>query len=153
ASVMLDKFHDPPASGALDLGDSLVGEVQAIEVVWEPPTALLRATHANEHQATEDGAYAVAFAVANDCGYRVRRRAHHGSGADYLLTRAGEPTGGFVKLEVSGVARPRKLARLRARMKQKLRQLERGDLQGPGLAVVVGFESVEVLMRTMGGRP
>lgn len=147
ASVMLDKFHDPPASGAVELGR----EEQALEIDWKPPPTVLRASHANELRATEDGAYAVAFAVATGCGYVVRRRAHHGSGSDYLLTRAGEPDNDFVKLEVSGVARARDARRLRARLKQKLVQLERGDLVRPGLAIVVGFESARVLLRTTGG--
>lgn len=144
ASVMLDEFHDPPKVGILDFGR----EEQGIDLHWDPPSSSVRAAHANERHATEDGAYAVAFAVAIECGYQVRRRAHHGSGSDYLLTRVGEPAGDLVKLEVSGVARGS--ARLRSRLHQKMNQLERGDLLCPGLAVVVGFESARVLLRTTG---
>ncbi|MFO7562889.1 MAG: hypothetical protein R6X02_09630 [Enhygromyxa sp.] len=143
ASVMLDKFHNSPKTGSVDFGD----EEQALELGWERPTPLVRATHEIELHATEDGAYAVAIGVAISCGYLIRRRAHHGSGSDYLLTREGGSANELIKLEVSGVARPRDRGRLRARVKQKLAQLARGDLRGPGVAVVVGFESARVLMR------
>ncbi len=145
ASVMLDRFHRPPARGVIELGR----EPEALTVSWAPPDRVLLATHANERDATEDGAYAVALSAAIRCGYVVRRRLHHGSGADYLLTRVGEPATDFVKLEVSGVARG--ASRLRARQRQKLAQLERGDLRRPGLAIVVGFEAMQVLVRACGG--
>jgi hypothetical protein len=147
ASVMLEKFHDSPTTGTADFGD----EVQALDVRWDRPSERVRATHANEHHATEDGAYAVAFGVALECGYLIRRRAHHGSGSDYLLTREGGSANEIIKLEVSGVARPRHFGQLRARAKQKLAQLERGDLPGPGVAVVVGFETARVLLRNTEG--
>jgi hypothetical protein len=142
ASVMLHKFHAPPAQGLLD--DN--GAASGIQVEWNAPDELLLSTHANELDATEDGAYAVAFATMLSKGFVVRRRAHHGSGSDYLMTRAGEPDNDFWKLEVSGVARPRDTTALRARLNAKLSQLGRGDLARPGVAVVVGFETVQIVM-------
>lgn len=145
ASVMFDKFHQPPADGVIDF-DS---KTQPLLVSWDPPAPRLRETHANELDATEEGAYAVAFSAVMSHGFVVRRRVHHGSGADYLLSREGEPDNDFVKLEVSGVARGDK--RLAARLETKIRQVAGGDLPRPGLAVVVGFQAVQVFARKSKG--
>jgi hypothetical protein len=83
AAVMLSIFHAVPPPGT------------AMSVRWD----------ANEKDATEAGAYAIAVAAANHNGFIVRRRAHQGSGADFLMVRRGEPDNDFVKLEVSGIAR------------------------------------------------
>ncbi|MEM9455672.1 MAG: hypothetical protein AAGF11_15930 [Myxococcota bacterium] len=60
------------------------------------------------------------------------------------MTRSGEPANDFFKLEVSGVARGHE--RLRSRLGEKLRQLSKGDLARPGIAVVVGFEAAQILI-------
>jgi hypothetical protein len=144
AAVMLDKFHEPPPPPTT-IAVEHDGARASMMLSWQGPCSQLRAGHANEKDATEDGAYAIAIAAANHRGYRVRRRAHQGSGADLLMTRHGEPQNDFVKLEVSGVARGNGVAR---RLAEKLEQVRGGDLQRPGVAVVVGFEAAMVLMRS-----
>jgi hypothetical protein len=140
ASVMLDKFHQPPVSGQLD--DR--GESSRVELDWVPPSLALQHTHANELDATEDGAYAVALSTVVSRGFVVQRRAHHGSGADYLITPVGEPNNDFYKLEVSGIART--TGNIQGRLRTKARQVSAGDLSRPGLAIVVGFEAAQIMV-------
>jgi hypothetical protein len=142
ASVMFDRFHNQtPAKGSVRLN----GEERPAEFSWRPPTADVKASHANELDATEDGAYAVSFLAAHRAaGYIVRKRAHHGSGSDWLMTREGEPPNDFVRLEVSGIAKNKPLG---GRLNTKVTQLGNGDLDRPGLAVIVGFEAAEVVMQ------
>lgn len=61
------------------------------------------------------------------------------------MSRHGEPPNDFFKLEVSGVARGEALA---ARLAEKVEQVQGGDLNRPGVAVVVGFEAATVLMES-----
>jgi hypothetical protein len=136
ARIMLDKFHVSPQTFVITWSG-----VQHVELEWSAPQEVDRQTHANELDATEAGAYGLAFVTVHECDYIVRRRAHHGSGSDYLLTRRGEPDNDFVRLEVSGVARG---DGLNGRLREKVAQLGKGDLQRPGLAVVVGFEVAKV---------
>lgn len=144
ATVMLDKFHpSPPPPTPLALQHDGAGA--SLMLSWRAPAPQVLEGHANEKDATEDGAYAVAIAAADHRGYRVRRRAHQGSGADLLMTRHGEPQNDFVKLEVSGIARGDGVER---RLTEKLEQVRGGDLQRPRVAVVVGFEAAMVLMRS-----
>lgn len=147
AAVMLDKFHSSPAPGMLHVVDWESVKVTAehnLLLRWAPPSPQSRDTHANELDATEEGAYAVAFAAVMSRGYRVVRRAHHGSGADFILAKDGEPDNDYHKLEVSGVARGNSDV-LDQRLVAKMEQVGRGDLDRPGLAVVVGFQSTTLL--------
>jgi len=142
-SVMLDKFHPvppPPTSASLTHGE----EVSTLELTWARPTEQMMESHANEKDATEDAAYGVAIAAAHHCGYRVRRRTHHGSGADLLMVRHGEPDNDFIKLEVSGIARGRSLE---GRLAEKLAQVGGGDLDRPGVALVVELEAAAILVK------
>jgi hypothetical protein len=136
ARVMLDKFHVSPRTFEITWL-----EMMHMDLEWAAPQEVHRQTHANELDATETGAYGLAFATVHEGDYIVQRRAHHGSGSDYLLTRKGEPDNDFVRLEVSGLAGG---GGLRSRLRDKVTQLGNGDLQRPGLAVVVGFEAAEV---------
>jgi hypothetical protein len=136
ARVMLDKFHVSPQSFEITWL-----KMRHLDLEWAPPQEVHRQTHANELDATETGAYGLAFVTIHEGDYIVQRRAHHGSGSDYLLTRRGEPDNDFVRLEVSGVARGDGLS---GRLRDKVAQLGNGDLQRPGLAVVVGFEVAKV---------
>jgi hypothetical protein len=136
ARVMLDRFHVSPQTFEIAWS-----QVRQLDLEWAIPQDIHRQTHANELDATETGAYGLAFVTAHEGDYIVQRRAHHGSGSDYLLTRRGEPDNDFVRLEVSGVARGHGLA---GRLREKVDQLGKGDLQRPGLAVVVGFEAATV---------
>jgi hypothetical protein len=137
--VMLDKFHGSPRTFEITWSGP-----RHLDLEWSTPQDIHRQTHANEHDATEAGAYGLAFATVHEGDYVVRRRAHHGSGSDYLLSKRGEPDNDFVRLEVSGIARGEGLT---ARLRDKVAQLRNGDLPRPGLAVVVGFEAAKVFVQ------
>ena len=148
AAVSIERFHAPPppqhactvSRGEVDL---------ALSVVWPPTDATMRASHANEIDATEMGAYAVAIAAVHAVdGWRAVKRAQHATGADLIMAKVEDPDG-FVKLEVSGVAAgtgPSGHGALRTRLKQKQAQVRVGDLARPGFAAVVGFEALRVLI-------
>ncbi len=135
ASVMFGRYHASPAPGTL----TRRGKARPIALAWHTPSKPAREAHANLHDAVEHGAYAVAFAAVHATDrYVVVRRAHHGSGADFLLLREGAAEHDFVKLEVSGIAEPDGPV-LARRLAEKLQQVQTGDLRAPGLAVVVCF--------------
>ncbi len=145
ASVMLDRFHTvppPPTSGRVLHDD----EEHEAGVHWREPDDWQRRSHANDHDATEEGAYALAFAAAAALGYVVRYRSLHGSGSDFVVTRIGEPENDYWKLEVSGTAEGDD-SEVRARLREKLGQVAGGDLRRPGLAAVVRFSKVVVAIR------
>lgn len=141
ASVMLDRYHPAPPPPT-PFGLHLRGEELPADVAWQGPTNDQRDTHANEKDAAEDGACAVAIATAAATGYVVVRRTRQGSGCDYLMIRKGEPENDFHKLEVSGTGE----GNLRSRLTQKVAQGKGGDLDRPGLAVVVGFKEAKILV-------
>ncbi len=145
ASVMLDRFHraPPPPTPAQVIHDA---DARDACVHWHEPDDRQRSSHANDIDAPEEGAYALAFAAVTALGYVVRCRARHGSGSDWVLTRAGEPDNDYWKLEVSGIA-ARDDGEFRARLQKKLGQVAGGDLRRPGLAVVVRFSEVVVAIR------
>ncbi len=144
AAVMLHKFHSvpPPPTALAVVHDD---ERSTMQLTWTPPMPQTQGDHANEKDATEHGAYAVAIAAAHHRGYRVRRRTHQGSGADLLMVRHGEPQNDFVKLEVSGIARDGSVA---TRLKEKIDEVRGGDLRRPGVAVVVRFKAATVTMES-----
>lgn len=145
AAVMLDKFHPvPPPPTTLTVHDD--GDVSTFSLAWPQPSPTMMASHANEKDATEQGAYGIAVAAVHQRGYRVRRRTHQGSGADLLMVRHGEPDTDFVKLEVSGIARG---ATLSGRLGVKAEQVAGGDLRRPGVAVVVGFEAAAIRLASV----
>jgi hypothetical protein len=145
ASVMLDRFHraPPPPTPAEVAHD---GHAYAAEVGWHEPDDRQRRSHANSLDATAEGAYALAFAAVTALGYVVRYRAQHGSGSDYVVSRVGEPDNDYWKLEVSGTAEGDD-GDVRARLEQKVDQVAGGDLRRPGLAAVVRFSKVIVVLR------
>ncbi len=145
AAVMLSTFHPvPPPATVMSLRWDTT--TCSLRVHWDDPGLRARESHANEKDATEAGAYAIAVAAANHNGFVVRRRAHQGSGADLLMVRRGEPDNDFVKLEVSGIARRGSVA---SRLKIKVEQVGGGDLDRPGVALVVHFEAAEIVARAI----
>ena len=143
ATVMLFKFHRaPPPRTRLSLHWD--ERRCSLHLDWTQPDRQALESHANEKDATEAGAYAVAIAAAEHDGYVVRRRAHQGSGADLLMVRRGEPDNDFVKLEVSGIARG---GGLENRVTRKAAQVAGGDLARPGVAIVVHFEAAHIVAR------
>lgn len=137
ASVMFDLYHPAPPTPGI-----LVQSGRNVPVIlgWSKPTDQQRASHQNEKDAPEDGACAVAIATVHELGYAVVRRTRQGSGCDYLMVPRGEPDNDFLKLEVSGTGDGNPTGRL----KEKVAQGKGGDLQRPGMAVVVGFKAAEI---------
>lgn len=160
ARVMLWKFHDVPppnthGTWTLESNIEWIGRIpvfneareEQVEIAWEAPTEADQAAHANELDATEFAAYAVALAVADQLGFRILARMQHGSGADWVMVPRGEPANDYYKLEVSGMARIG-AERPEARLRAKREQGSGGDYNRPGLAVVVRFEDATVLSET-----
>lgn len=148
AAVTFERFHSPPPPPHKCTVFN-AGTEAPVELVWAAADSKTRSTHANELDATEAGAYAVAVATVHALdGWCVAGRAHHASGADWLMMK-NENAEAFVKLEVSGIAAgvgSAGHARLRSRLTEKIAQVRKGDLERPGIAVVVGFELSRVLI-------
>lgn len=105
---------------------------------FKEPAAGLHRTYADEPEATEEGAVAVAIAVMLDrTDYVVVERSVKTTGFDYWL---GRKEGIFeARLEVSGIRHGSK-SLIRKRVTQKLEQMAPSDHGGlPGYAVVVEF--------------
>jgi hypothetical protein len=121
-----------------------------VSITWRPPDQTVRGSHDNDLDATRDGAYAVAALSMHSIDrWRIRARAQAASGADLLAFRDDDDPNNFVKVEVSGVSagsEERGLSELRKRLRAKVAQVRGGDLDLPGIAVVVGFELAHVLV-------
>lgn len=105
---------------------------------WPPVTAQARRTWNDEEGATEDGAVGIAVLLASrEIGYTVVSRSRKGTGFDYLL---GEGVlDSKARMEVSGV-RNGSDSQVRARVQEKLRQMNRSNALGlPAYAIVVEF--------------
>lgn len=82
--------------------------------------------------------------VADQLGFKVVTRLHHGSGADWVVVPKGEPHNDSYKLEVSGMARVG-AEKPEARLREKVNQAMQGDYSRPGLAVVARFQDALIL--------
>lgn len=149
ASVCCRRFHPmpPPATSfAIQRGD----HEWRIGITWRAPGEVVAGSHNNDLDATRDGAYAVAVASLHVVeGWRVLGRAQSASGADLLALREGDAADDFIKVEVSGISAGtdlRGLGELRRRLREKIVQVQKGNLELPGIAVVVGFELARVLV-------
>ncbi len=150
ASVCFARFHPippPPTTFQIHRGEDAS---RVISIAWRPPDQTVRASHANDLDATRDGAYAVAAVSMHAIGgWRVGARAQAASGADLLAFRDGDDPDDFVKVEVSGMSsgtEQRGHRALSRRLREKVEQVGGGDLDLPGIAVVVGFELAHVLV-------
>lgn len=138
ASVLLERYRRPaPTTGVWERGE----ETFSGELLWESPTPTVIETYGNDKDATEDAAYGVAVALAKRAGFRVRRRAPQGSGADFIMTPLDGDDEQFVHLEVSGIAERGDIGR---RLDKKVDQVRRVDIHRPWMAVVVHFESATI---------
>jgi hypothetical protein len=149
AAVTLERVH-----GATSPKDGVISPTgrqdAACILAWPTPDDRTKRSHANTTDATEEGAYAVAsLAVHALDGWRIIARTPTESGADIWMARAEDVPDGQVRLEVSGIAEGADAAAttaLRARLQRKIAQLQRGKASEPGIAAVVGFELVRVLV-------
>ncbi len=134
ASVVMAAHHAAPPTPMRWVEDEID---RPARIIWTAPDERAIASHSNNKDATEDAACAVAIAAMHELGFRVVKRAFHGSGADYLMVRNGEPENDFLKLEVSGIFQGGGLLK---RLRVKIDQVGGGQLNRPGRAVVVQFE-------------
>ena len=105
---------------------------------WPPVTDQARRTWNDDDEATEDGAAGIAVLLASrKIGYAVVLRSRKGTGFDYWL---GEDVLDFkARMEVSGI-RNGNDSQVRARVQEKLRQMNRSNALGlPAYAIVVEF--------------
>jgi len=149
ASVTLWRFHKAPKTkGTLLVAHPEGGVFQDelnVEVVWDEPTRDLLESLQNMLKNTERAAEALAIALANHLGFTVVGEAFHGSGADLLMVRRGEPETDLYKFEVSGMA-DINAENPADRLQKKVDQALRGELERPGMAVVVRFADVRILV-------
>lgn len=138
ASVCLSRHHESP----IDVAAEYRMEDSDCLLPWVAPTVAVARAHANDIDATEQGAYAVSFAAVESlAGLVAVRRAETLTGADYYVAPLGADIDDMetcLRMEVSGVDAGDASA-VRARLRQKLRQTEKGRSNLPALAAVVGF--------------
>jgi len=144
ARVCLDRYHDTPT---IRLRIDVDGEERACRLRWEPAGDDVRRAHANDIDAAETGAYAVA-SVCVEWALRlvIIGRAEHATGVDWYVAPPGcgldadgvpdldDPA--VRLLEVSGQG----LGSIGARVTIKSRQVAGSGLSLPGLTIVVGFQ-------------
>ena len=115
---------------------------------WAAADERVKNAWANEIDATEAGAYGLALAgVELVKGLVAVRRAQTRTGADYYLGAAGaipEDLEGCYRLEISGIDRGTASA-IKARLRQKVEQAEKGESNLPAIAAVVEFSTVHIV--------
>jgi hypothetical protein len=155
AAVCFDRHHNSPVD-ALVTADATHDRVYSVS--WPKPSTRQGAAWANRDDATRDGAYCVVLAAADQHLDLVAvARAATKTGADYLV---GSPGGGInphdgeldfesdlLRLEVSGIDRCENVARLRARVNEKVEQARAGRSDLPALAGVVAFNLARVVFK------
>lgn len=152
-SVSLDRHHDPPGTITVSWnGSSSVPYI----LNWTPPVDRELAAWKNDDDATRDGAYGLALgAVEVQVGFVALARAQRRSGADYYVGAPGShvnATDGELDLEeahlleISGIAKCETHAQLSKRMRQKVRQVQRGSPDTPALVAVVAFNLPSVAL-------
>jgi hypothetical protein len=132
--------HGSPVTIRLDL------ESVAIQgLLGWPYSDLANLDQHDQDRVTEDGAEAVALALAHrDRGWRVVRRMQREEHADWLLEELSEGGRQVIALEVSGVGR----GGITARLAEKLVQVARTDDVDQRWAGVVGFQEPAAALRS-----
>lgn len=140
AAVCLETQAHSPGT-ALSIDGDFEG---AVSLLWNRVTNQMRRTLADIQEATELGACGVAILLIESLtSLRVMERACKGTGFDYWLgteDSSGALFQGKKRLEVSGILRGDE-ARLRARVKEKLRQTDQSASVLPAVVVVVEFST------------
>jgi hypothetical protein len=148
-SICLGRHHTSPQNIALRDGTM---ETQTV-AEWKAADQRTQGAWANKDDATEFGAYGLALAAAEVTrGLVAVRRAETRTGADYYL---GPPNGpaedleANLRLEVSGTDLGND-AVIETRLREKLRQAERGASNLPAIATVVGFAALRIVSADVG---
>lgn len=141
ARVCLDRHHSSPIQVRIDSQRGLIVSIAE----WTPTDEQTRRAWANEIDATEAGAYALALAAVELAQGQVAvRRAETRTGADYYVAPIGaakvQDLEDWYRLEVSGVDRGDENA-IRGRLREKLQQALNGASNLPALAAVIGFRA------------
>jgi len=133
AALALERnAHTPGVGLSLD-----VERVLSKGLLSWPAADLTRVDQHDHNRITEDGAEAVALALAHrHRAWRVIRRMQREEHADWLLEDAREGVRQVVALEISGVDR----GSIRARLSEKLAQVAKSTDVDQRWAGVVGFE-------------
>jgi len=128
-------------NSGLDVSWQIQRSIIAGRLSW-PPADLGTMDHHDHNRVTEDGAEAVALAVAHGhAAWRVLRRMQREENADWLLEDGDQR---LIALEVSGVDK----GRIGARMSQKLTQVAASEDVDERWASVVGFEEPTAALRS-----
>lgn len=114
---------------------------QTGQIIWQPTTDAMRSTWNDLEDATEHGAYAVAFLLVKTFyGLSVLQKSRKGTRFDYWL--GASPHNPLfqdkVRLEVSGIRRGDGND-IRARESAKTRQIQQSSVSYPGIVVIVEF--------------
>lgn len=103
----------------------------------------------DENRITEDGAEAIALAVAHQTSsWRIVRRMQREEHADWLLEHHENGKRKLIAFEVSGIDR----GSIRGRLREKLTQVAKNSDLEQRCAGVVGFEQPEAVLRSVDGR-
>ncbi|MEA3012441.1 MAG: hypothetical protein QOD42_986 [Sphingomonadales bacterium] len=149
ARVCLDRHHESPA--IFQIRDHL--SESAADAVWIAADASLQRAWANEIDATEAGACALALATVELVrGLVAVRRAETRTGADYYVNVPGAAADDLetaVRLEVSGTSDGSTIV-IEGRLRQKLDQAAKGNSNLPAMAVVVGFAQLRIVSANLG---
>ena len=147
ARVCLDRHHASPVSFAIRDND----EASDAAAEWNAATRRTQVAWANEIDATEAGAYAMALATVElKRGLVAVSRAETKTGADYYVNIPGSPEDleAAHRLEVSGSDGNQAI--LESRLKMKLAQTKAGTSNLPAIATVVGFKELRILSADLG---
>jgi hypothetical protein len=131
------------SSGA-DLQLSIENVVSRCALIW-PTSDLGTAEQHDYNQITEDGAEAIALAVAHKTrAWRVVRRIQREEHADWLLEHQDNGVRKLVAFEVSGIDK----GSIVVRMREKLTQVAKSPDVDQRCAAVVGFQQPEATLRS-----
>lgn len=135
-------------SAGVNLHMAIENAISACALTW--PAADLRLAKQHDHnRITEDGAEAIALAVAHKTKtWRVVRRMQREEHADWLLEHDSDGKRKLVAFEVSGVDQ----GSIMVRMREKLAQVAKNSDVDHRCAGVVGFERPEASLRSVKGK-
>lgn len=128
----------------VNLHMAIENAVSGCALKW-PAADLAHAKQHDHNQITEDGAEAIALAVAHKSKtWRVVRRMQREERADWLLEHESDGKRKLVAFEVSGVDR----GSIVVRMREKLAQVAQSSDVDHRCAGVVGFERPETALKS-----